>query len=336
MMAKSVSTVLGPISPDELGITLIHEHILAGNMGWFVDETRYPFDSETATKAALKVMGELGAYRVKTYVDATPKDIGRNVEFLKQIAEKSKMNIICSTGLYTDATGASCYFKYLASLTDGVKEIYELFVKEVTEGIENTGIKAGVIKIATGLDTISPYETMVFKAAARVQRECKVPIITHTEAGTMGPEQADLLISEGADPKHIMIGHAGGCADMRYHTNILDRGVYLAFDRMGLDSPMYHAGPDSLRLACIIGLISMGYTDRLLISHDYVVHWVGRNAYPLLPKESIKNLYPTHIFKDIIPALKDAGITDSQINTILVENPRRIFQFDERRQHEDK
>ena len=328
-MAKSVNTVLGAISADELGITLMHEHVLAGNMGWYVDETRYPFDKEVATKIALKIMEELKSYGVKTYVDATPKDIGRNVRFLKEVSEKSGMNIVCSTGLYTDATGASVYFKYLNTLTDGIKEIHELFTKESTEGIENTGIKAGVIKLATGLGTITPYEKMVFTAAARVQKETGVPIITHTEAGTMGPEQADLLISEGADPKHIVIGHAGGSADMKYHTSILDRGVYLAFDRIGLDSPMYHAGPDTLRVACILGLISMGYGSRIVFSHDYVMQWAGKNPCPLWPEESIKNWYPTHIFKDIIPTLRKAGVTDDQINTIMVTNPRRVFGGDQ-------
>jgi phosphotriesterase-related protein len=320
-----VNTVLGEISPDELGMTLMHEHVIYGYAGWYADATMSPFDRENLVKTAVKTMGELKNYGLKTYVDATPNDSGRDPELLKEISEKSGMNIICSTGLYTEAEGAAAYFKFRNNITDGTKEIYELYKKEITEGIGNTGVKAGVIKVATGLGAITGYEKMVLRAAARTQKETGVPIITHTEAGTMGPEQAGLLISEGADPRHIMIGHSGGSADLGYHTSILDNGVYLAFDRMGLDAPLWHAGPDKLRLGCIIGLIGMGYADKLMLSHDYVIRWLGRPTLPLLPEEYVENWHPIHISKDIIPAFKRAGVTDEQIDTIMVENPRRIF-----------
>lgn len=139
----------------------------------------------------------------------------------------------------------------------------ELFTNEIEEGIGDTGVKAGVIKVATGFGTITDYEKMVLQAATRAQKRTDVPIISHTEAGTMGPEQVDILVAEGANPKQIAIGHAGGSADLKCHVSILDKGVNLAFDRLGLDAELWKAGPDKFRKGCIVALISMGYTSFL-------------------------------------------------------------------------
>ena len=318
-----VNTVLGLISPDQLGKTLMHEHIIYGYAGWYADDTIAPFDREAVVKASLDTMEELKTYGVKTFVDVTPNDSGRDATLLKEISEKSGMNIICCTGLYTEAEGAPAYFKFRSTIPifDVVNEIQEMFVKEITQGVGTTGVKAGVIKVGTGHGCISAHEERVLKAAARAQKETGVPIITHTEAGTMGPEQADLLISEGADPKRIMIGHAGGSVDLKYHTAILEKGVYLAFDRLGIDMPP--AMSDALRMACIIGLIGIGYANRLMMSHDSIVRWLGR------PMEIVAlimpNWHPRHVFKDIIPALKEAGVTDDKIDMIMIDNPRRLF-----------
>ena len=323
---KSVNTVLGPISTGELGITLMHEHVAAGNNDWRIDESRYPFNKDKALSVALSVAKDLRACDVSTFVDATPIDNGRNAALLEEVSRKSEINIVCSTGLYTEQNGGSFYFRYLSNFLDGVKEIYDLFTKEITHGIAGTSVKAGVMKIATGFGKISPYEEMVLKAAARAQESTGVPIITHTEAGTMGPEQADLLISEGARPTSIMIGHAGGCDSLDYHVDTLSRGVFIGFDRLGLDSKVWKAGPDHVRLTCISGLVALGYGDRILFGHDYVMNWLGRDGRSLLPKEEVKNWYPTHLFKNIIPELKKHGVTDEQIHAMLVENPRRLFE----------
>jgi len=322
-MAK-VNTVLGPISPDQLGITLMHEHIVYGYAGWYADDTIAPFDREAVVKTSLDTMEELKTYGVKSFVDATPNDSGRDVTLLKEVSEKSGMSIICATGLYNEAEGAPAYFKFRSTIPvfDVVNEIQEMFVKEITQGIGTTGVKAGVIKVGTGHGCISAYEERVLKAAARASKETGVPIITHTEAGTMGPEQADVLISEGADPKRIMIGHAGGSADLKYHTAILERGVYLAFDRLGIDMPP--AMSDSMRKGCIIGLIALGYANSIMLSHDSIVRWLGRPVEQLLTL-MMPNWHPRHIFKNIIPALKGAGVSNEQVKMIMEENPRRLF-----------
>lgn len=138
----------------------------------------------------------------------------------------------------------------------------------------------------------------------------------------MGREQLDIFAAEGVDLGHVVIGHSCGASDLRYHTDMLDRGCILGFDRFGLD--FIH--PDKLRLAALIGLLGVGYEGQLVLSHDSVACWLGRGL-DLSPETArlIQNWTPTHIFKNILPALKNAGVTDAKIRAMLVENPRRFF-----------
>ena len=321
-----VNTVLGPISTDELGPTLIHEHLILAYPGWECDALAVPYDREAIAMACVEALERAKAYGLKTLVDATPIDLGRDVELDRMVSERSGINIICATGLYMEAMGKHSYLSFRSQFGDTTTEIYETFMKEITQGIGDTGIKAGVIKVATGQGEISAYEEIVLKAAARAQKETGIPIITHTESGTMGPEQAALLISEGAAPERIVIGHIGGNANLQYHTSVLEQGVYIAFDRLGLDFLF----PDNLRKASIIGLVGIGYADRIMLSHDYCgdhsVCWLGRPVeLPDFATPVIANWSYAHVFKNIIPALKEAGVSDDKIDTLMVQNPRRLF-----------
>lgn len=324
-MATMVNTVLGPVSPDRLGKTLIHEHFVFGFPGYCGDLTLGGFDREAALQAGITVAERVKAHGVQTVVDLTPNECGRNPELLKEISEKTGLNIICGTGYYFEGEGAPAYFKFRKGLCDAETEIYEMFRQEITEGIGKTGIKAGAVKLASSRDVITEYEQMFFRAAARVQRETGIPIITHTQEGTLGPEQAELLIAEGADPRRIVIGHMCGNTDIVNHIRTLEKGVYLGFDRFGIQG-IVGAPMDSRRETCLIELIGLGYGDKLMLSHDTINFWLGR---PLVLPEVVQNLlanwHPTHIFENVIPVLQKAGITDEQINTLFVENPKRVF-----------
>lgn len=322
-MIKMVNTVMGPVSSEEIGTTLMHEHIVFGYTG-FDANTVQGNDMDKACSTAVKAMADIKECGGSTYVDATPNDSGRNPLLYRKIAQESGMNIICSTGLYNEAQGGSPYFKFWGGLRDLTEMLESLFSTEIEVGIGDTGIKAGVIKVASGLNAITDYEKIIFTAAARTQKKTGVPIITHTEGGTMGNEQAQLLIAEGANPKQIMIGHSGGSADLKYHQRSLEQGVFLAFDRLGLNAELWSAGPDNVRISTILGLINLGYTDQLILSHDRVLTWLGGELE--LSEEIAGNWYPTHLFKNIIPALKEAGVTDEQIHTITVKNPRKLFE----------
>lgn len=317
-----INTVLGPISADELGVTLIHEHLTLSYPGWECDALAIPYDREAIAATCAEALEEAKAYGLKTMVEASPNDLNRDVELDRMISERTGINVICATGMYMEAMGKPAYLKFRSQLFDIAAEMYETFVKEITQGIGDTGVKAGVIKVATGHGQITAYEEAVLKAAARAQKETGVPIITHTEAGTMGPEQADLLISEGADPKRIMIGHIGGNANLQYHTSILDKGAYIAFDRLGIEFMF----PDALRKACIIGLLGIGYANQIMLSHDYCPYWLSRPfEMPDFVNALLANWSYSHVFEDIIPALKEAGVSDEKIRIMMVENPRRLL-----------
>jgi phosphotriesterase-related protein len=316
---NSVNTVTGSVSADKLGTTLMHEHLLIGWAGWELDCNAPRFDRKTALKTAVERLKELKDLGLGTFVDPCPNDIGRDIVFMADVAAASGVNVVAATGLYKEDLGNTAYFRQRT-----IEEIADVYVTEITKGVGETGIKAGIIKSATGKDHITEYENRCLRAAARASKRTGVPITTHTEEGTMGREQLDIFAEEGVDLAHVVIGHSCGASDLRYHTDMLDRGCLLGFDRFGLD----FVHPDRLRLAALIGLVGVGFEKQLVLSHDSVACWKGKGLPEMDAKtlEGIKNWNPTHIFKHIIPALKEAGVGEHKIRAMMVENPRRFFE----------
>jgi phosphotriesterase-related protein len=322
-MAK-INTVLGPIDPESLGLTLAHEHIVAGYSGWECDPLARPYNREKMVGICLRSLEPAKACGVNAVIDATPIDLSRDVDVMRDVSEKLQIHIICSTGRYMESEGKWMYLKQRQNnkIGDMGTELYEGFMKELTYGIGQSTIKPGVIKVASGLNCISLCEEATLRAAARASKETGTPIITHTENGTMGPEQADLLISEGVSPQKIMIGHMCGNPSLDYQKDVLSRGAYIAFDRFGLDMFV----PDQVRIATLIGLLAMGYADRIMMSQDFIACGYGRGGRP--PEEETKKVVNwsfTNIFRNIIPALKKAGISDDQIKTMMIDNPKRLL-----------
>jgi phosphotriesterase-related protein len=317
-----VNTVLGPISPDQLGTTLMHEHFVFAYPGWYADATLAPYDFKAVLKTNLDVIATAQKYGIKTIVDATPNDTGgRDPKLYKKLAKKTGMNIICSTGLYTSEEGAPAYFTSLRWGTDTSKMISEIMIQEITQGIGKSGVKAGVIKVGSS-PKMSPHEQAVHKAAVIAQKATGVPIITHTQGPTGGVEQAEFLLKEGADPKKVMIGHVSNSKDIEYHKAILAKGVYIAFDRIGLDI----ITPFDVNVKNVAGLCKLGFANKIMLSHDTVNVWLGRMTEA--PKDyqvGFKNWHIDHISKDFLPALKAQGVTDEQIKTMMVDNPRNLF-----------
>ena len=309
-----INTVLGPISPTEMGKTLMHEHIIFGFGGWYANDTLTPFDRDACIKKTLNIAKKLKTFGVNTVIDATPNDCGRNVEILREVSEKSGLHIICSTGLYSEADGAPGYFKFRLRFTgNAMDELADLFINEIEKGIGGTGTKAGVIKVATGDGVITDYEKTAIKAAVKVHKATGIPIITHTGGrATMGIEQTDLLLSEGANPERVVIGHLDGSSDIGYHLAVLDKGVSIAFDRLGLPGFTSEEGS----LACLLGLIGIGKQERIMISHDNIWFFLGHDA--IEPN-------PAYIFENVVPRLKKAGITDEMIDSIMTDNVRHLF-----------
>ncbi|MFZ5823218.1 MAG: phosphotriesterase family protein [Bacillota bacterium] len=320
-----VNTVTGPVDAGQLGKTLVHEHFVFGYPGFAGDLTLGTPDREAVLLTTTGVAARVQAHGVKTVIDVTPNDCGRDPELLREISERTEVQIVCATGFYYEGEGATAYFKFRSLFGDALQEIYEMFMQEITVGIGKTGIKAGVIKLGSSKGAITRYEQMFFRAAARAQKETGVPIITHTQEGTMGPEQADLLISEGADPKRILIGHMDGNTDLNYHLQTLSRGVSIGFDRYGIQG-LVGMPMDEARTALVIGLVGLGFERQIMLSHDTVNLWLGRPlTFPEPVVELVRNWHPTHLFENVIPALKRSGVTEEQVETMLVKNPARLF-----------
>jgi len=315
-----VHTVLGPCRTSDLGVALMHEHLLIGWPGWENDAAAQPMSRAEVRRLCVERMLELKELGMSTFVDPCPIDLGRDVELMAEVAQATGIHIICATGLYKEDQGGASYFKFRTPFADVAGEMAETFVKELTEGIGSTGIRAGVIKVATGAHQITAYERMVLTAAARAHRATGAPITTHTDEGTMGREQLDVFAAEGVDLKHVIVGHSCGSADLRYHVDLLDRGAYLGFDRFGLE----FLQPDRVRVAALIGLIGIGFGHRLVLSHNTVWCWRGR---PLeLPSALMPKWNPTHLFRNIIPALREAGVSEAKIQSLIRDNPRRYFE----------
>ena len=318
-------TVTGPVPASALGVTLPHEHVIFGYPGHQGDVTLGAFDHGAALAHCTGVAQMLRSRGVQTVVDATPNECGRDPLFLREVAQASGLNILCSSGYYYEGEGAPAYFKFRFSLGDGDQEIYEMMLREVTEGIGTTGIRAGVLKVASSRDSITRYESVFFRAAARVQRETGVPIITHTQEGRLGPQQAEVLVGEGADPSRIVIGHMDGNTDLQYHLDTLRHGVTVGFDRIGLQG-LVGTPPDSERLRVLQALIAEGYAGHVTLSHDSIWQWLGRPlVLPGAVLPAVKDWHPAHIHDDILPELLRRGVTLAQIEQMTVGNPARIF-----------
>lgn len=321
-----VNTATGPIPAEKLGKTLVHEHFTFAYPGWFADSTLAPYDYNKALATNLQVIKMAQKYGIKTIIDATPNDVGgRDPKLYKELSEKTGMQIICATGLYTEHEGSPPYFKTRMDWykTDISIMISEIFIAEITKGIGTTGVKAGVIKVGTsGGGPISPYEQAVLKAAVIAHKATGVPIITHTEGPAGGVEQAQFFIDQGVDPKKVMIGHVSNSSDTAYHEAILAKGVNIAFDRIGLDI----FTPTPKIVENIAELNKKGYTGRIMMSHDTVNFWLGRPYdTPEQVLKALANWRIDHISANVVPALKAKGVSDKQIETMMVTNPKNLF-----------
>lgn len=316
-MGEQIETVTGPISVSDMGKTLIHEHFLFGYPGYSGDVTLGPFNREEAVRKGIEAAKAVMKHGVKTVVDPTPNECGRNPEVLKEISEATGLQIVCATGYYYEGEGATTYFKFRHTLGTAEKDIYDMFMTEIEEGIANTGIRPGVIKLATSKDEITPYEQLFFTIAARVQQETGIMILTHTQEGTMGPEQAKMLVDAGVDPGKIVIGHMCGNTDIEYQKNTLATGVKIGFDRFGIQQ-LVGAPMDEERVETLLQLLEAGYEKQIMLSHDSIIYWLGRDPEMSTEvAELVKNWHPVHLFENIIPALQKKGVANETIETMF-------------------
>jgi phosphotriesterase-related protein len=322
MATRVVHTALGPIAPEQLGRTLMHEHLVIGYPGFESDTIRPGPGRDERFQICVDRIEELKSLGISAMVDPCPNDLGRDVEFAAKVSQKTRFPIVVATGLYKESEGGHPYWAFRARTGGGAAAMAELFEKEISEGIGSTGVRAGSIKVATGSPAISDYERTILEAAARAALATGAPITTHTDRGRLGDEQQRILCGAGVAPHRIVIGHSCGSDDHPYHLRIAEQGSYLGFDRFGLDMLQ----PDEKRIHALLRLLRAGRGSQVVVSHDTVWCWRGQPiGNPEAFATAARNWEPGHFLRRIAPRLKDGGASDDDIDRLLRENPRRFF-----------
>ena len=319
---KTIETVTGKVSAGDLGQVLIHEHFTWGTSGWEGDPKA--IGREYIVKRCLEEVEAVKKYGVKTIVNATTGDADRCEEILKEIAEKAEVNIILVAGYYAWGGGKSGYFDTLRMYDpeNAEKVAYEMISKEIEEGIGNTGIKPGLLKISYNSPDISEYDQMFLEVCARVSLETGTKIITHSSGSKTGADQAKRLLAKGVSPKDIMIGHLNTeCTDMSDILAIAEQGVYMGFDRMGMQ---YYLGtPDNqIQNANLLGMIGMGYSNKIMLSQDHTVCWMGRPfSFTSEINEKLTYWRWTYIHEHLFPFLREHGVSEKVLSDFMINTP---------------
>jgi phosphotriesterase-related protein len=315
-----VNTVLGPVEGGELGSTLMHEHLFI--LSPEIEKTAAEWDEDEQQANAAARLRELKEHGIDTIVDLTVIGLGRNIARVLAVAEEAPaINVVAATGVYTyNEVPMYFHFRGPGTILGGPEPMTELFVKEITEGIGDTGVKAGILKCATDSQGITPGVERVLRAVAKAHRQTGVPITTHTPTPPepWGLEQQRILADEGVDLTRVVIGHSGGTLDTGYHEALLANGSYLGFDHFGIGTFSLAERVEGVRVLC-----ERGHAERLVLSHDAMCHvdW-----FPPSVAHAWKEWRWTHIPDDVLPAMREAGISDEDITTMMVTNPRRILE----------
>ncbi len=316
----TVETARGPMDTADLGRVLMHEHV-------FVISTEiqqnYPEewgDEEERVADAIRRLTELKEAGIDSICDPTAIGLGRYIPRIARIAERIDLNIIVATGLYT-FNELPIYYRARAPGGNEVDAMTIHFVRDITKGMGDTNIKAGVIKCATDEPGVTPDVERTLRACALAHRQTGCPITTHTSAARKrGLDQQRIFKEEGVDLSRVVIGHCGDTEDLDYLEELIAAGSYLGMDRFGLDGIL----STEARVEVVAELCRRGHADQLVLSHDASCYldWIaGENALGAVP-----NWHYLHISQDVIPALRKAGVSEEQVDTMLVDNPRRFFE----------
>ncbi|MDI4567683.1 MAG: phosphotriesterase [Mycoplasma sp.] len=335
-MEKFVRTILGDIDPNKLGITDCHNHLIK-NYG--PEAREHPDFIMLNTKAAIEEVKEFVKNGGKTIVTMDPPNVGRDVTKMLEIGNhlKDKVNIIMATGFHK----AKFYDKgssWLSLAT--IKEITKMIVAEIEDGmdiynysgpvIKRTLSKAGIIKAGTGYAAIDRLELKSLEIAARSSIITGAPILVHTQLGTMAYEAAQHLIDFGVNPRKIQLSHLNKNPDKYYYEKIIkELGVTICFD--GPDRVKYY--PDSLLAENIKYLIDKGYQKNITLSLDSG-RILYQKYYGLTKGKQTFGL--SYLFDRFIPLLKQVGVPDQALDDILINNPKEILTFDQKREFDYK
>jgi phosphotriesterase-related protein len=313
-----VETVRGRIDVESLGTTLMHEHVFVLN-----EEIRenYPadWDEDAKVDEAISKLDALAAAGCQTIVDPTVVGLGRDISRIRRVADGTSLNIIVATGLYT-YSDVPFYFRFRYPHADGRDPMTDLFIADITTGIAGTGVRAAFLKCAVDEPGLTPGVERVLRAVCRAHVQTGAPITVHTHPGSgSGRGILAVLREEGVDLAKVVLGHSGDSTDLDYLQELADAGCLLGMDRFGLDL----IAPFEERVGTVAAMCDRGYAESMVLSHDAAcyIDWFPPAAVP----QFAPNWHYQHVFDDVLPALRDRGVTDAQLETMLVANPRRYF-----------
>jgi phosphotriesterase-related protein len=321
-----VDTVTGPIDADQLGTTLIHEHLQAKDEAVHVQwphagtareeqphEVPPGGEFEVAVREARAAL-ELG---VKTIAEPTALFLGRDVDFMRRVAEETGLQVVPCTGIYT--------YDHLPQflLNRDADQIAELFVHDIEQGIQGTETKAAFIKCAADEPGITENIEKIHRAAARASLRTGVPIMAHSRpASNTGPRQVEIFVEEGVAPERVQIAHTGDTGDLSYIEGLLETGVWIGLDRYGLE--LYF--PYEQRQQTTKALLERGYADRMFLSADSCAtldYFPPAVIGQLIDADLAKGWTIRIVPEKVLPELREWGMTEEQERTMMIENPAR-------------
>ncbi|MER5941576.1 phosphotriesterase-related protein [Streptomyces sp. NPDC001928] len=318
---SEVPTARGHVDSSHLGKTLVHEHVFVLGEEY---RNNYQDDWDENQKVAEAVadLNELKRLGIDTIMDPTVLGLGRYIPRIQRIAEQTDLNIVVATGLYTyNDIPQQFHYRGPGLLLDIPEPLTELFIRDLTEGIGDTGVRAAFLKCAIDEPGLTPGVERVMRAAGQAAVDTGVPITVHTHSGTRSGLVAQrVLAEEGVDLSRVIIGHAGDSTDLDYLSKLAEAGSLLGMDRFGLDLFL----PLQNRIDTIVELVRRGYGSSIVISHDascFIDFLTPGEKRAMAPNWNYR-----HISEDVLPAFLDAGLTEADIDTILTANPRRHFE----------
>ena len=319
-----VETVRGPVELSDLGQTLMHEHVFVLSTEHVQNYGSDWWDEEAMVARAIAKLNAVYAKGIRTIVDPTVWGLGRYLPRIQRIAAATPVNIIVATGLYVyEELPQQFAYRGPGLLIDIPEPMVTDFSRDITQGIADTGVKAAFLKFALETPEPSPGVERIARAIARTHVETGAPITVHTS----GPHQTGRIAlrifrEEGVDLSKVVIGHAGDSNDLDYLTELADTGALLGMDRFGLDL----FNPTAERIKTIVALASRGYAASMVLAHDAncFIDYFGA-AHDAARAAAAPNWHYEHITDDVLPALLAAGVTQAQIDTMMVENPVKYF-----------
>jgi phosphotriesterase-related protein len=325
MSEATVSTYRGPIPVSDLGRTLMHEHIFCTTAEIEASGLDRYWDEDAVVERAIGKLAALKAAGIDTLVDCTVPGLGRKVQAVARVAEASPVNIVPATGLYA-VGGLPFYFAFRGPGTPipGEDPMDALFLREIENGIAFTDVKPAFLKCAVETNDPDAQLNRPIGAVARVSAATGVPVQVHTDVFQQtGLTAIDILTRFGADLSRVVIGHSGDSNDRDYLQKIFDSGAFVGFDRFGID---FFNAPDA-RIDTLVAMIEAGYAGQIVLSHD--AHTYNDVAPDAASEAAMEAILPDHNYDYIpgklLPILRDRGVSDADIDTMLVGNPARFF-----------